>query len=163
MKMNRGNLLGICALITLLIFLFFLPIENFLIDYYEVNGKKLFVYDYAFVRILKYIFIVIAGLVLNKKTKSVRNIDENKTQKVFISSFVIWVILTISVFWGSYPDFYGILTGTLGLDNTEYYPRFLIVAWNELFNGNFFCCVLACVTICFFNVDFIKKFLIRLK
>ena len=152
MKMNRGSLLGICALITLLIFLFFLPIEIFLINYYEVNGKNLFVYDYAVIRILKYICIVIAGLILNKKTKFVRSIDENKTQKVFILGFFIWVILTNSVFWGSYPDFYGTISWSLGV--FDEWPLALAVTWEQYLDGTFFLCVLMCITICFFRKEY---------
>lgn len=144
-----------CILYIALLFIPFVFANYFITDYYLDNNRFLWDFDALLLTVLKWISVIVVAIFIRKKKQSVILENSDFSKKIFWISFVIWIILTISVNWGEYPDVYGMISSSLGFfDN---WPLLLAVTWEQYLDGTFFSSILLCVVICFFNRKYFKK------
>lgn len=152
-KLSKTVLEGIFSIA--LLFVPFIFANYFLTNYYLENDRAFWDYDVLVVIVLEWLSVVIVSLVIRKKNKGVIVENPEQSKKVFWVSFVIWIILTISVLWGEYSDFYGMISSSLGVFDDWHLA--LAVMWEQYLNGMFFMSCLMSIAICFFNKKYFKK------
>ena len=155
MKKKITKIVLECVFYIALLFVPFIFANYFLTNYYLENGKFFWNLDTLLRVALEWLSVIIVSLLIRKKNKGVVSENLERSKKVFIVSLVMWVVLTISVNWGSYPDLYGTISNTLGVFDNWHLA--LAVTWEQYFNGMFFMSCLMSVTICFFNKKYFKK------
>ena len=144
-----------CFLAVFAIFLFFIPINYFVICYMAERSGNSYSYDMTatiiniILNVLQIIFVVAAGVVIKHRNKGVIDGNINTAKKYLLGSLIFMVIVVLMLLSGIYTDLYYITSATLKIFDES--PALIVVCWEQFMDGKFIFELLLCISIGFMH------------
>lgn len=125
-----------CTFFSLIIYIPFLILHYFAINFMLENGRYFFRDDELLLDIILTIIITITGIIIGKKSRNTVTNNDKIFRKYFVCSVVVFLTVIIIGFTGIYRGIY--FTITYSIAAIEKSPLLIQVCWEQILNGKFF-------------------------